>query len=469
MPLPVITAEEMRAWEASTWESGIAPVEVIERVGRVLAAELMRRTRSGDRILVVAGPGNNGADAKACVRFLTDRQVVVVDATEPVSATGQLQDELSEPPDWIVDGVFGIGLNRPLDPAWAGLVDTLNRFRSFRVSIDVPSGLDATTGAVLGTAVQADETWTLGAPKTGLTVPTASAFTGRVRLFPDIGLRGRPRASGGLLWSVPGDFVGFPPRRPVDGHKGTFGHVTLLVGSQGYHGAAVLAARGALRARPGLTTLIVQPEILAVVAAQLSAPMVRSWTANLRLPENATSVVIGPGLAAKDLPVPFRDLASRTWREHEGAVLADASALDWLPPRSGLSSTLRVVTPHPGEAADMLDTTVKKVLADRVGSLREISRRLGNAWVVLKGFQTLVGRAEGPVWVNPTGNPGLGQGGTGDVLAGFLGGLLAQSRLAAMPERTLAYAVWEHGAAADRLEEASRNWSAEELNAEVGR
>jgi NAD(P)H-hydrate epimerase len=104
-----------------------------------------------------------------------------------------------------------------------------------------------------------------------------------------------------------------------------------------------------------------------------------------------------------------------------------------------------------------------------LGSLREISRRLGNAWVVLKGFQTLIGRAEGPVWVNPTGNPGLGQGGTGDVLAGFLGGLLAQSRLAAVPERTLAYAVWEHGAAADRLEEASRNWSAEELNAEVGR
>lgn len=468
MAYPVLTPAEMRAWEASTWESGVSPESVIDRVGRLLAAEISTRTRPGDRIVIVAGPGNNGADAKSCARHLSGRQTVLIEVSDPESATAQLQDELLEPAALVLDGIFGIGLNRPVEGAWADLLSTFDRFRGFRVAIDIPSGIHAESGNPMGTAVHVDETWTLGAPKLGLVQPPAASFTGRVRLLPEIGLRGRPKSGSGLLWATAGDFEEFPPRRPVDGHKGTFGHTTLLVGSQGYHGAAVLASVGSLAARPGLTTTIVLPEVLAVVAAQLSAPMVRSWQATSKLPDSTTSVVMGPGLGAKEIPVPFRDLATRLWRDHVGPVVADASALDWLPPRSGPAAALRVVTPHPGEAARMLDCLTKDVLSDRVGAVRQISRRLGSAWVVLKGYQTLVGRADGPIWVNTSGNPGMAQGGTGDVLAGFLGGLLAQPRLSAIPERTIAYAVWEHGAAADRLEGRRRNWNSRDLADEIG-
>jgi len=468
MGFPVLTVSEMRAWEAASWEAGIRAEDVIHRVGEILAAEVLRRSRPGDRVVVVAGPGNNGNDARACAAQLRGRDTVLIDVTDPVTAIGRLQEELADPTALVLDGVFGTGLSRPVEGAWADLLCTLDLTRGLRVALDVPSGLDADTGLPLGAAVHADETWTLGAPKIGLLANGAAAYTGRVRVFPDIGLPGRPRAASPFVWASAEDFAGFPPRRAVDGHKGTFGHVAMLVGSHGYHGAAVLSVRGALRARPGLATAFVQPEILAVVAAQLAAPMIRPWQANGRLPDKTTSVVIGPGLAAKDLPIPFRDFASRTWREMEGPVLADASALDWLPPRSAAATFPRILTPHPGEAARMLDTSPEAIQRDRIGSVRQLSKRLGNAWVILKGYQTLIGRAEGPVWVNPTGNPGLGQGGTGDVLAGFLGGLLAQPRLAAIPERTIAYAVWEHGAAADRLEERSGNWTSEELAAEIG-
>lgn len=468
MAYPVLTPGEMRAWEESTWQNGISPESVIDRVGRMLAAEVQSRTRPGDRIVIVAGPGNNGADAKACARHLLDRQTVLVEVSDPESATAHLQDEMLEPAALILDGIFGIGLNRPVEGAWADLLSTFDRFRGFRIAIDIPSGLDAETGKPLGVAVHVDETWTLGAPKTGLVQPPAAAHTGRVRLLPEIGLHGRPKSGTGLLWATADDFREFPPRRPVNGHKGTFGHTALMVGSQGYHGAAVLTAQGALAARPGLTTAIVLPEVLAIVAAQLSAPMVRAWQSATKLPDNTTSVVVGPGLGSKEIPVPYRDLATRLWREHDGPVVADASALEWLPPRSGPAASLRVVTPHPGEAARMLDCLTKDVLQDRFGAVRQISRRLGSAWVVLKGYQTLIGRADGPIWINTSGNAGMAQGGSGDVLAGFLGGLLAQPRLAAIPERTIAYAVWEHGAAADRLEARRRNWNAEDLAGEIG-
>jgi len=468
MGFPVLSVSEMRTWETASWESGIHAEDVIRRVGRILAEEIGRRTRPGDRVVVVAGPGNNGNDARACAESIRDRETILVQVTDPVVAIDRLQELMLEPAALILDGVFGIGLSRPVEGPWADLLLTLNRLRGFRVALDVPSGLDADRGVPLGTAVQADETWTLGAPKLGLIASTAAAHTGRVRVFPDIGLIGRPKASCVYVWADEADFANFPPRRPVDGHKGTFGHAALLVGSHGYHGAAVLALRGTLRARPGLTTGIVQPEILAVVAAQLAAPMIRPWQANGRLPEECTGLLMGPGLAAKDLPVAFRDMATRSWRELDAPVVADASSLEWLPPRSAAAAFTRVITPHPGEAARMLDTTSEAIQRDRLGSLRQLSRRLGNSWVVLKGYQTLIGRTEGPVWVNPTGNSGLAQGGTGDVLAGFLTGLLAQPRLAALPERTIAYAVWEHGSAADRLEKRCQNWTSEDLASEIG-
>lgn len=468
MGSPVLTVAEMRSWESASWAAGVDSRDVIRRVGVLIARKIMSRTRSGDRIIAVAGKGNNGDDTRAAAAALHDRDVVIVDVSDPVTALPQLADVLARPAAMVLDGVFGIGVDRPLEGPWADIMRMLDSAKGLIVAIDVPSGLNADTGTPFGTAVHAHETWTVGAPKVGLLASPAAPHVGRLELIPDIGLVGKPVAASPLHWVEADDFSDFPPRRPADGNKGTFGHAVLIAGSSGYHGAAVLAVRGMMRARPGLSTVFVQPEILAVVAAQVSAPIVRGWLATTKIPDNATSVTMGPGLASKEIPAGVRDIVTRLWRTHDGPVVADASALDWLAPRPAGVNVPRILTPHPGEAARMLDSNPAAIQRDRLASLRELSRRLGNLWVVLKGYQTLVGRSEGPVFVNSSGNPGLAQGGTGDVLAGFLGGLLAQPHLCKDVARTVSYGVWQHGLAADLLEQRSRNWTAEELAAQIG-
>jgi NAD(P)H-hydrate epimerase len=158
----------------------------------------------------------------------------------------------------------------------------------------------------------------------------------------------------------------------------------------------------------------------------------------------------------------------KLWRDSLLPLVVDASALDWLPMGRVPRQTIRVVSPHPGEAARLLKTDVAHLQTDRVHAVREISKHLGNCWVVLKGHQTLIGRDEGPVFVNGSGNPHLAQGGSGDVLAGYLAGLLAQPALQADPLTALRYAVWQHGAAADALQASRRNWTIEDLATEIG-
>jgi NAD(P)H-hydrate repair Nnr-like enzyme with NAD(P)H-hydrate dehydratase domain len=149
-------------------------------------------------------------------------------------------------------------------------------------------------------------------------------------------------------------------------------------------------------------------------------------------------------------------------------VIVDASALAWVPPEKVAQPGLRVITPHPGEAARMLSSTSKTVQTNRLQALRELSQRFSDTWVVLKGHQTLVGRSDGEVYVNPSGNPHLAQGGTGDVLSGFLAGLLAQPALQLDPSLTLRFGVWQHGVAAEVLQRARANWVVEDLVTNIG-
>ena len=158
---------------------------------------------------------------------------------------------LKRRPALIIDGLFGIGLNRPLDGPWTWLIDFVNAAGVPILAVDVPSGLDADTGVAPGVAIQASLTLTLGAPKRGLLEASAVVFVGRLEVATEIGLVAGSHASE-TNWTLPQDFIGYPPRRPVASHKGTFGHLAIVAGSSGYHGAAVLAARGAQRAQPGL-------------------------------------------------------------------------------------------------------------------------------------------------------------------------------------------------------------------------
>jgi ADP-dependent NAD(P)H-hydrate dehydratase / NAD(P)H-hydrate epimerase len=230
----------------------------------------------------------------------------------------------------------------------------------------------------------------------------------------------------------------------------------------------VLAARGALQARPGLVSVFTSESSYIPVASQLQSAMVHPWKTGRRLPDSITAVVFGPGLADPNLPADWRSEMSYLWQELPIPMIADASGLDWLPNGPANQNGIRIITPHPGEAARLLKTTSAAVQEARPKMLSKLSRRYGDCWVVLKGHQTLIGRSTGAIFINPSGNSFLAQGGSGDVLAGFLGGLLAQPALQSDPLLALRYGVWQHGATADALSAKHRNWVVEDLVQALG-
>lgn len=467
MSLPVISVAQMREWEQATWATGRTEAEVIARVGQCVARHATNLTKPGQSILLLAGKGHNGDDVRAAQSHLTGRTVELLNVSSPTADFPALESALARKPALVVDGLFGIGLNRALDADWMRFINRLNEARLPVLAVDVPSGLNADNGQTFGTAVCAAMTLTVGAPKIGLLRSSAVPFVGRMEVATDVGLCAFDCKSE-FRWSVASDFANWPPRRPAGGHKGNFGHLTVVAGSMGFHGAAVLAVRGAQRAQPGLVTLHTHEEVYFPVASQVQSAMVDIWNDRLPLPVNCTAVLIGPGLASRTLPAEMQLMTRKLWRDLLIPIVVDASSLDWLTLGPVPKNAVRVMTPHPGEAARLLKCPVQQIEADREWALREISRRFGNSWVVLKGQRTLVGRSEGEICVNSTGNPHLAQGGSGDVLAGFIAGLLAQPMLQENVARTLCYAVWQHGAAADELQARRGNWTIEDLVAEIG-
>jgi len=476
----VLTVAQMRSWETATWSAGIRAEDVIAQVGRKLGEWLLAQSGADDHLIFLAGRGHNGDDTRAASQWIGSRRSQgLLNIDDPDAESARVSAALEEPPAggarvWLVDGLFGIGLNRELSAGWCALIERINQRSEARrirvVAVDVPSGLMDDEGGSAGAMIVADHTLTVGAPKRGLVGLSAA---GRVEVLGDVGLLaggGRPLGSpvsdgdgSGLEWLEPEDFRYFQPGRPVDAHKGSLGHLLIIAGSVGFHGAAVLAARAALRAGPGLVSVVTDPAAYLPVAVQLAQPMVFPWTLGIAAPESVTAVVMGPGLASRDVPVGLRQWVDSLWRSFPGPVLADASALDWV--REGGAAGPRIITPHPGEAARMLRTKADVIQADRVGAVRKLRERFGGL-AVLKGFHTLIS-SDKTTWVNPSGNPGLAQGGSGDVLAGFVGGWLARR----VPiERAVAYGVWEHGAAADRLttrQGRDRAWGVQELIEEL--
>jgi hydroxyethylthiazole kinase-like uncharacterized protein yjeF len=462
MALPVLTIAQMREWEQVAWASGQNEKEVIWRVGVCVAEHALRLTHPEDLILILAGKGNNGADAASALKHLTGRRAEVFEVQDAATDLPKLEESLARKPALLIDGLFGIGLNRPLSPEWTRFIQRVNEAHLRVLSVDVPSGLNADNGEPQGAAIQASVTLTVGSPKTGLLLQNAWPFVGRLEVASDVGLGPCPHG-GEVKWTTARDFADFPPPRPAATHKGTYGHLAILSGSLGYHGAAVLAARGAQRAQPGLITLYTLESVYHSIAPQLQAVMVSPWHPDVKLPGTYSAILIGPGLAAPDATEQLKMVTRHLWRDAALPVIVDASALDWLPLDTGPKNALRVITPHPGEAARLVSVTAKQVQANRFAALRNVSRRFGNTWVVLKGHQTLIGRSTGEIFVNPSGNPHLAQGGSGDVLSGYLAGLLTQPGLRADALKTIRYAVWQHGAAADLLQASRRNWVVEDL------
>ena len=467
MPSPVISLAQMRDWEKATWAAGQTETEVIRRVGQCLAGRALRLTRSGELLVILAGKGHNGDDARQARPHLEDRRVELLEVLDPATDLPRMEELLALRPALVIDGLFGTGINRPLAEDWVRFIERLASAGPPVLAVDIPSGLNGDSGQPQGAAVRADVTLTVGAPKLGMLRESAWPYVGRLEVANDVGLLPCPIRTE-LNWTLAEDFRSFPPRRAVATHKGSYGHLAIIAGSPGFHGAAVLAARGAQRAQPGLITLFTSEPVYPVVASQLQAVMVSQWRPGQEFPSHTSAVVLGPGLASPEVPQELKALAGRLWNQSPLPVVVDASALAWLPQGPVSSQAPRVITPHPGEAARMLGTSSQEVQADRLQALRRLSAGFGNCWVVLKGHQTLIGRSAGEVYVNSSGNPHLAQGGSGDVLSGFLAGLLAQPGLQADPLRTLRYAVWQHGAAADSLQATRPDWVVEDLTQALG-
>lgn len=485
---PCPTADEMRGLDrAAIEECGIPARLLMENAGRAAALAVRRRYPDARRPLVVCGAGNNGGDGFVLARVLAEwnsdvRPVVValgddnrrspesrsnldlclrarIDVTVPASEKDIAL--LGSDCDLAIDAVFGIGLSRAIDGAIAETFSTLRERGAPIIALDVPSGRCATTGAALGTPVEADCVVTFGLPKLGLALwPAPESIW-----VADIGLPWSVVSDAHLRQHVWTDAAARArlPRRPSSGHKGTFGHLLVVGGSEGKTGAACLAAEGALRAGAGLVTATAPRTLHAVYESKLTEAMTlplddaevpgahtEAALADLRgALEARDCAVVGPGLG--DHPATAR-LLERLLPDLARPVVVDADGLNAFAgrPESLGASGARVLTPHPGEMGRLLGRPSADVQRDRVGCALELAKR-ARAVVVLKGARTVVAERGGAVRVNPTGGPALATGGTGDVLAGVIGALLAQGL---DPFDAGSLGAYLHGRAGDALGDA---------------
>ncbi|CAN5170771.1 bifunctional ADP-dependent NAD(P)H-hydrate dehydratase/NAD(P)H-hydrate epimerase [soil metagenome] len=405
-------------------------------------------------IIVIAGPGNNGGDARIAADDLMREgfEVSCIDARELVAsdaALAALPMRFSKA-GLIVDGLLGIGLSRAITGPYAALVQAINAAATPVLAIDVPSGIDADTGRIVGEragcCVHADHTLTLIADKPGLHMGAGSANAGRVGID-SLGLDLADASAPGEV-NGPQAFASVLRMRESDSNKGSFGTCVLVGGSPGMAGAITLSARAALHAGAGR---VVVHRVGADTDLDPLHPEIMWRSLDAFRPDQASCVVIGPGLGTTEQA---RDLLAGAWSQAPRLVI-DADALTLLANDPGLAARARpdgastCLTPHPLEAARLLGTYVAAINADRIAAARELARRY-RIDVVLKGQGSVLASATSARWfINPTGNAGLASGGTGDVLAGVAGALLC--RPGTDPAEALRAAVYLHGAAAEAL------------------
>ena len=477
-----VTAEDMRAGEGSAiLREPALDRGMMDRAGKGLAAvigEMARHRNRGDcAICLLAGPGNNGGDAFAAAMHLLGMgfapEVWLACPVEKLKGAARYFFEkmgagpvplrvLADEADWdrmddgvtpqiLVDALLGTGTKG----VPKGTVGRAIEYLSARsgdcwiVSADLPSGMDADTGQAAGAVVRADVTVTMGYPKAGMACSAAQEALGSLVSVP-IGLPAEyadpiPDARPGLQWISREDVQRILPRRRRDAHKGDFGRTLLLGGSERYPGAIVLAAAGALRSGAGLVQVECSAAAAVAVAAREPEAIVRSGL-NPDIPvAGADSILAGPGLGRDP---EARRLVARLLREAPCPLVLDADAIAVLEGKPEVVKNCPqpvILTPHPGELAQLLGTDVAGIQKDRLAAAEEAAERTG-AVVVLKGAGTLVAKAGQAAWINLNGNPGMACGGSGDVLAGLVSGLLAQR---IVPIEAACAAVWLHGTAGD--------------------
>lgn len=495
---PLVTGAEMQALDRQTIETrGISGEILMESAGRALVRPALElrviSARQEAPIRAFCGAGNNGGDGFVLVRHLwaegiAAEAILIGDPArlprdaasnwkrlEAIAAPRRAVDPGDEDVDWdrllsqtsvAIDALFGTGLKREISGGFARLIESFAtaRVRGLQVlSVDIPSGVSAHSGRILGVAVSADRTLTISLPKIGLVLEPGRSRAGEIEVarvgIADPDPSRLPRVE---LWNEKAAARHFPQRARA-GHKGVFGHVLVVAGSRGMMGAASLCARASLRSGSGLVTLAhpgglnaelagLPAEVMtAEVAATAAGGFARAAEKGIEeLVASRDVLALGPGLGREPEVI---DLVRRLIVSIDRPIVLDADGL------FGLSGQLellhnhpapRVLTPHPGEAARLLETDVSALNSDRVAAARQLSDR-SRAIVVLKGAGTVVADPTGRVLIIPTGGPVLASGGTGDVLTGIVAALLAAGRPAF---EAAALAAWWHGATADKLDPA---------------
>ncbi len=484
--LPVLSAEEMRRLDRRAIDTlGIPGAALMENAGRGAVPHIIRllpRGGRGARVVVVCGKGGNGGDGFVVARHLKQRgaRVAVWLAARPEEITGDAAGKLAAlrraglrpvviaderalaeslgDADVVVDALLGTGTQGAPRGTTAAAITAINASQRSVVALDIPSGLPADGGPPPGPAVHADVTTTFAAFKRGLVTGPGLDWAGRVVVV-DIGIPDAEVRRGITTFLLEAsDVATHVPRRPHHAHKGTYGRLLIVAGSVGKTGAAALAARAAMRSGAGLVTVATaasqQPIVATLVLEAMTEPVpetaARSIALKARelldeLAEARDAAAVGPGLG---LDAETQTLARELAHDLRRPLVLDADALTAL---AGHLDTLRgapaprCLTPHPGELARMLGRSVADVERDRIETARAFATTYG-VHLVLKGAGTVIADPDGHVSINPTGNPGMASGGTGDVLTGILGALFARGL---GPRAAAQTAVYLHGLAGD--------------------
>ncbi|ORE88873.1 carbohydrate kinase [Oceanococcus atlanticus] len=471
MGLPLYSAQQVRNLDASAIrDCAIDGYELMQRAAASAWLRLRQHWPQVRTLGVLVGPGNNGGDALELARLAAGagcavRVWLLADPArfraEAQSAwlsfsdadiglqTGPLDEGLADC-DVIVDGLLGTGLSRTVGAAFAEAISCINASDKPVLALDVPSGIHADSGAVMGLAVRADVTESFIGRKQGLYTGDAKDYAGQIYFSaldvpPHVTAQEKPSA---CLMPAHAPLAWMPPRQR-NSHKGHHGHVLAVGGAPGYSGAIRLCAGAALRSGAGLVSVLTHPQCRVEVAGYQPELMVRAaedkdLQAFDVLAERATVVAIGPGLDTQ--------VWGRTWLERacafDGVVVLDADALNLMDLTQRWPSRC-VITPHPGEAARLLGISSAQVQADRFSAARQLAEASG-AVTVLKGAGTLIAGPQGEMLVCEQGNPGMACGGMGDVLTGALAGLLAQAPDQPLLQ-TVGAAVVAHARAGDRV------------------
>ncbi len=468
---PLLTTAQMYRADALAIEGGISGLELMENAGRGCADAIIARYAPG-RIAILCGAGNNGGDGFVIARLLKDagwqiRLALLGDAATLKGDAAEMFRRWGGTPaafeptiladcDVIVDAIFGAGLSRSVDGAAADMIDAVNASDAAAVAIDVPSGIDGTTGRVCGTAVNADLTVTFFRKKTGHVLTPGRWHCGEVEVI-DIGIPAGvlEEINPGAGENAPGQWLDSLPVPQGDGHKYSRGHAVVVSGPAASTGAARLGARASLRVGAGLVSVASPQDAVVVNAAQLTAIMVKPFDkpadfARLLDDGRINAVLVGPGGGVGG----HMRALTRVALASGAAVVLDADALTSF---EGLADELRdaiaefpdrpvVVTPHLGEFRRLLGSGIDEAAAKHEQAVAAAT--FLKAVVVLKGADTVVAEPSGRALINTNAPSTLATAGSGDVLAGLITGLLAQHM---QPFEAAAAAVWMHGEAANRF------------------